>query len=106
MQSLIYQKEPSVELQALAKTAQKAGVQNLDEFRSCFKNGKYTSRVLKDMEDGSRMGIQGTPTFIIGIQDHKTATVTGEIFSGAVPEEKFVRTLEKYILFSKAESNP
>tara|TARA_B100000686_G_scaffold249098_1_gene259039 strand:- start:993 stop:2087 length:1095 start_codon:yes stop_codon:yes gene_type:complete len=104
MQSLIYHQAPRMELNSLRQAAKKVGVKNLDEFRSCFKSGKYASRVLRDIKDGSRMGIQGTPTFIIGIHDYESATVTGEMFSGAVPEEKFIQTLEKYILLSKAES--
>ena len=105
MQSLIYQKEPQLDVESLAGVAKRIGVENIDKFRSCFKNGKYTKKVLKDMKDGSRIGIQGTPTFIIGLQDHESATVTGEMFSGAVPEEKFVQALEKYILLSKAASS-
>ena len=102
-QALIYQNPPNgIELSQLVETVQEAGVQNLVEFEKCFTSGKYKARVLKDLRDGSRIGIQGTPTFVIGLHDRQSATVTGEIFSGAVPEQKFVQTIEKYILLSKA----
>ena len=104
MQSLIYQGPPGIHTDDLTKAAKKIGIKDLDQFRNCFKNEKYASRILKDMKYGSRMGIQGTPTFIIGLHDHQSATVTGEMFSGAVPEEKFIQTFEKYILLSKAET--
>ena len=88
------------------ETVQEAGVKNLTAFRECFTSGKYKARVLKDLRDGSRIGIQGTPTFVIGLRDQESATVTGEMFSGAVPEQKFVQTIEKYILLSKANPPP
>ena len=86
----------------MVETVQEAGVKNLAEFRECFTSRKYKARILKDLSDGSRIGIQGTPTFVIGLHDRHLATVTGEMFSGAVPEQKFVQTIEKYLLLSKA----
>ncbi len=43
------------------------------------------------------MGIRGTATFIIGQYDREAATVSGEMFSGAVSEKKFVKVIEKYL---------
>ncbi len=103
LQSIIYQKQEVLEVGDILKAADEAGVKNMDDFKSCWDKGKYKARVLNDLKEGAQMGIQGTPTFIIGSFDAETDTISGEMFSGAVPEEKFVSTIKKYL--RSAESN-
>ena len=50
------------------------------------------------------MGIQGTPTFVLGSYDHESGTVSGEMFSGAVSEEKFFKAIEKYLALTGTEA--
>ncbi|VAX31508.1 Periplasmic thiol:disulfide interchange protein DsbA [hydrothermal vent metagenome] len=88
----------------LVKLAKKAGVKNLKEFQTCAQKRKYKTRVTEDMREGARLGIQGTPTFILGIYDLENGTVSGEMFSGAVSNEKFVEVIEKYLSLSRAEA--
>ena len=51
-----------------------------------------------------KIGIQGTPTFLVGSYEHESGMVSGEMFSGAVSEEKFVKTIEKYLALSATET--
>ena len=86
------------------EAAQISGVKDIDEFKSCWKNGKYEKRVEKDIKDGVEIGIQGTPTFLLGSYDRESGIVSGEMFSGAVSEEKFVKTIEKYLALTGTEA--
>ena len=88
----------------LIKLAKQAGVKNLKDFQTCWKKGKYKTRVAEDIREGARLGIQGTPTFILGLYDLENGTVSGEMFSGAVSSEKFVEAIEKYLALSRAEA--
>jgi protein-disulfide isomerase len=88
----------------LLKLAKQAGVKNLKDFQTCSKNRKYQTRVTEDIREGARMGIQGTPTFILGLYDLENGTVSGEMFSGAVSTEKFIEGIEKYLSLSRAEA--
>ncbi len=81
----------------LIRNARIAGVRDVLSFEKCMDSGKYEGRVQKDFEEGASLGIQGTPTFIIGVYNHSSATVSGEMFSGAVPPAKFVKLIEKYL---------
>jgi protein-disulfide isomerase len=36
-----------------------------DEFKACIDSGKYRAKIRKDMEDGQKYGVTGTPTFFI-----------------------------------------
>jgi protein-disulfide isomerase len=103
LQSVIYQKQDALTTGDILDAAGEAGVGNMKDFKSCWDGGKYKARVLNDLKEGAQMGIQGTPTFIIGSFDAETDTISGEMFSGAVPEEKFVSTIKKYLRL--AESN-
>jgi protein-disulfide isomerase len=103
LQSIIYQKQEVLEVGDILRAADEAGVENMGDFKSCWDGGKYKARVQNDLKEGAQMGIQGTPTFIIGSFDAETDTISGEMFSGAVPEEKFISTIKKYL--RAAESN-
>ena len=85
--------------------AKRAGINNIRDFEFCWRNGKYAERVKNDIRDGVDLGIQGTPTFILGIYDQETRTVSGEMFSGAVSEDKFAQVIEKYLSSIRTEAN-
>lgn len=84
--------------------AKRARIENMRDFEFCWRNEKYAERVRNDIRDGVDLGIQGTPTFILGAYDPETRTVTGEMFSGAVSEEKFVAVIEKYLASTRTEA--
>jgi protein-disulfide isomerase len=54
-------------------------------FERCFRAGKYRLKVQKDVEEGSRLGVTGTPAFFIN----------GRLLSGAHSAETFARTIEE-----------
>ncbi len=85
------QKELSVEY--LKQLAKEMGL-NTEKFNQCIDTEKYKDEVKKDMDDGSKAGVSGTPSFIIG----KTTTekeFKGFKMSGAYPFEQFKSLIEK-----------
>lgn len=107
LQSILY--ENTDDAQALTEAdliglARQAGVKNLKDFQTCWKERKYKARVTDDIRDGARLGIQGTPTFVLGLYDSESGTVSGEMFSGAVSQDKFVQAIEKYLALTRAEA--
>jgi protein-disulfide isomerase len=97
LQKLFY-KDPSPTIKSkVLDYAKKAGIVNMQAFKKCWKSEKHRGKVLADYDDGSRLGIQATPGFIIGNYDKEESTITGEIFSGALPEEQFGRLIAKYL---------
>jgi protein-disulfide isomerase len=56
-------------------------------FKSCVESDKYKNAVQTDLMDGLRLGIGGTPSFVIG---KSTADgVDGEVVEGALPVAAF-----------------
>lgn len=57
---------------------------NTADFNTCLDSGEMASEVRKDFADGQRIGISGTPGFIIN----------GQLVSGALPFEAFQQVIE------------
>ena len=92
----------------------KLGVENLKAFAvelgldtaafdACLDDGKYAEQVSDDIKAGGRLGITGTPAFVLGLtdpEDPNKARVT-EFISGAQSLERFSQVIED--LQKKAE---
>jgi protein-disulfide isomerase len=57
---------------------------NTAEFNDCLDSGEMANEVQKDMADGQKVGIRGTPGFIIN----------GQLVSGAQPFENFKQIID------------
>lgn len=62
-----------------------------EAFESCFASGKYTERVLSDMDEALRGGGQGTPYSVL-VSEKGFVRV-----SGALPYEYFVAAIEELL---------
>ena len=105
LQKLLYVDSDSISRAKLHQYAKKVGVKNARRFQTCLKERKYKERVLNDLKEGMKLGIRGTPTFILGTYDKDTRVVYGELMSGAVSEENFKQVIEKYLSISRAEAS-
>lgn len=78
----------------LEKRAAEAGLK-LDAYRACVSNGRQADAVRASVAEGQTLGIQGTPSFFIGVRDPKTEEVRVlQAISGAQSFEVFARALE------------
>jgi protein-disulfide isomerase len=57
---------------------------DVTSFETCFDGGKYQADIKKDIEEGNRVGVTGTPAFFIN----------GRLVSGAQPLEAFSRIID------------
>ena len=105
LQKLLYDNKDPFSQAKIHRYAKNAGVKDLQKFQSCLKERKYKDRVLNDLKEGMRLGIRGTPTFILGTYDKENRVVHGELMSGAVSVEKFKEVFEKYLSISRAEAS-
>jgi len=54
-------------------------------FETCLSSGKHQGVIKKDIEEGRRLGVTGTPAFFIN----------GRLFTGAQPFEAFARVIDE-----------
>lgn len=63
---------------------------------ACAETDAVKQEIAKDLADGGKAGVTGTPSFVIGTLD-KDGNVTGERVVGAMPIDSFKTTVEKYL---------
>lgn len=86
------QPSPDADIRQQAMTA---GV-GAAAFDTCFA-GQATEKVLKDLDEGARAGIIGTPTFFIGTLDSTGRLKVEDRLVGAEPIAKFKALIDKYL---------
>lgn len=73
----------------------KAGVDSKKAL-DCSESAVIKEDIAKDIADGTKIGITGTPSFVIGTLSDD-GTVTGEVVVGALPLAGFQEVLNKYL---------
>lgn len=80
---LLYTNAPKARPEDLRAYAKQVGLK-VPRFKQCLTSGKYKGPVQKDVDEGTRLGITGAPTFF----------VNGRVLSGAHPLETFVGIID------------
>ncbi len=71
---------------------------DLSKFQPCLANGKYTAEIRKDIADGGKAGVKGTPTFFIGLTEPNKPTIkVHKVIRGAYPYSRFRAEIESLI---------
>ena len=81
---VLFKESPKLSPDNLKKYATQVGL-NTAEFETCLSSGAHKAAVQKDLNEGKKLGITGTPAFFIN----------GRPLSGAQPLEAFVRVIEE-----------
>lgn len=79
----------------LIKMAQKLGLAG-GQFRDCLESEKFKEEVTADAAEAARIGINGTPGFVVG-KLAKDGNVKGVIISGAQPYSAFQSAIEEQL---------
>src|SRR3989344_2922596 len=83
MHDKLFQNQDSLSVENYKKWAKEIGL-DATKFNSCLDSGKMASEISKDMADGSKYGVQGTPAFFIN----------GKLVSGAQPFSAFKQAID------------
>ena len=79
----LFENQRSLDKDSLAKFAKEVGVDEA-KFKECLESGRRQAEVEKDLADGQRLGVSGTPAFF----------VNGRLISGAQPYESFQEVID------------
>ena len=97
MHVLLYSNQKTQTKTDLKKLARQIKIKSTKKFDKCLENEKYRGLVNQDIEDGTKLGITGTPGFYLGYLDHNSGKILGEILSGAQPYDLFQKKIETYL---------
>jgi len=97
MHDRLFQNQNQLGVEELPKHAQAMGL-SLPAFQQCLNSGKQAAEIRKDMEDGQKAGVNGTPTFFLGVQnsDGQTVKVLRAIV-GSQPYVQFKEAIESVL---------
>jgi protein-disulfide isomerase len=87
----LFANAPKASQEQLGVYAQQVGLE-LPSFERCLSSGIHAAAVRKDVDDGTRLGVTGTPAFFIN----------GRLLSGAQPLESFARVIDEELLRMRA----
>jgi len=91
MHDVLFQKQKDLSIPSLKQYAQDMGL-DTEAFGGCLDSGKYQAAIQKDMADGAKAGVRGTPSFIIG-KTGTGETITGTLVRGAQPLARFQQVI-------------
>jgi protein-disulfide isomerase len=69
---------------------------NREELERCINEKRYESEINKDMEDGGKYGVRGTPSFFIG-KTEGGKEISGVYIRGAQPYQVFKVQIDKLL---------
>lgn len=81
---LLWDNQRSLKVDSLKEYAQQAGLDTA-KFNECLDSGKFAAEVQKDIQDGTKAGVSGTPAYFIN----------GIFISGAQPFENFAEIIDE-----------
>ena len=73
---------------------------NLDpvKFQECLSSGKYANEIRKDISEGNKAGVRGTPTFLIGVSEGENTRIKVlKLLRGAKPYIEFKEVLDSLL---------
>lgn len=81
----------------LVQRAQALGL-DVPAFQRCLESGKYAARIRKDLVDGQRAGVSGTPTFFLGLSEPNNREVrVVRMIRGALPYASFKDAIDSLL---------
>jgi len=103
MHDTLFANSKDFSIPSLKRYAQGIGLDG-DRFNNCLQSGKYASRIEKEIAEGTKAGVRGTPSFFIG-PSGSGGKITGTMVRGAQPLARFRQVIENALrVASKAQT--
>jgi protein-disulfide isomerase len=93
----LFQRQKALKVPALVKYAEGLGL-DVTAFQECLESGRYTDKVAQGLKDGQRVGVRGTPSFLVGLTRGDGTAVAGtKLIRGAVAYPVFKQTIDQVL---------
>jgi protein-disulfide isomerase len=91
MRTALFSRQADLTADAILKASSVAGL-NAQQFTACYSNGVHEDEVRADLAEAQRLGLRGTPTFVIGRATGDS--LDGKVIIGAQPFAVFDEYLQ------------
>jgi len=92
MHAALFTHQKALQPEKLPGYAKTAGVADMAQFDACLEAGRFSELGKQGLVEGSKVGVQGTPSFVLGITNP----------DGTVKGTKFIRGAQGYAVFEAA----
>ena len=89
MHDQLFAHPKDLQAEKLAGHAQTAGVTDGPAFQACVDNGKYEEQSKASVVEGTKVGVRGTPSFLLGLTEADGTVKTTTLIRGAQPYSVF-----------------
>jgi protein-disulfide isomerase len=101
MHDRMFANQRALGLNDLPGHAQALGL-DLPGFQACLEGGKHAARIRKDLADGQKAGVRGTPTFFLGVQEPNDPKVKVlRVLRGALPFDTLKVAIDESLNIAK-----
>ena len=77
-------------------------VLDMPKFQQCLDSGKHAAKIRSDLADGQKAGVQGTPSFFLGLTEPNDGIVKAvRIIRGAQPYAAFKAAIDSILTGQK-----
>ena len=102
MHNLLFAHQGALALKQLPRHAATLKL-DLKSFNQCLQSGKREPEIRRDLAEGAKAGVRGTPTFLLGLTDKDNSMVKAlVIIRGVQPYSYFKQVIDK-LLSAKQE---
>jgi protein-disulfide isomerase len=97
MHDRLYANQNALDEKNLPEYAKAVGL-DLEKFQECLNSGKHAQEIKNDIEDGQKVGIAGTPSFLLGFTEANGARVKAvKEIVGAQPYTAFKEAIDSLL---------
>lgn len=97
MHDHLFANQQQLQPEALAGHAQALGL-DTQAFQACLDSGKYTAKINDSLKEGQKVGVTGTPAFLLGYTQADGAEVKAvKLLTGALPFDTFKANIDKLL---------
>ena len=97
MHDRLFANQQQLQPEALGGHAQAIGL-DVPAFHACLDGSKYTAKINESLQDGQKVGVTGTPAFLLGYTQGDGAEVKAVKFLvGALPFNTFKDNIDKLL---------
>jgi len=94
---MLFENQKALNPEDLVKYAEGLGL-DMPKFKECLDGGKHAEEINKDMAEGQKAGVSGTPSSLIGwVQDDGKTVKALKIVKGAQPYAAFKDAIESLL---------
>ena len=100
MHDRLFANQNALAPEALLKHAEALGL-DTTQFKECLDSGKQAAQIKAAMAEGQKVGITGTPGFLLGFIQADGKVMATKKISGAVPYANFKATIDEMLSSKK-----